>query len=228
MEFPDGLELGVICEREDPSDAFVSNRFATLAELAAGSVVGTSSLRRECQLRARRPDLEIQFLRGNVNTRLGKLDAGEYDAIVLAAAGLQRLDMQHRVSLVINSEELLPAVGQGALAVEYRSEDKAVPELLEPLCHKATQLCVAAERAMNKTLEGGCQVPIAGFAELKGAQLLMNGRVGAVDGSQMLEVKAQCTAPGELPMALAASEQLGAGIAGALLEKGAAELLAAT
>ncbi|HEY7775947.1 MAG TPA: hydroxymethylbilane synthase, partial [Kineobactrum sp.] len=184
MEFPRGLSLGVICEREDPSDAFVSNHFGTVADLPQGSVVGTSSLRRECQLRAARPDLQIRFLRGNVNTRLRKLDDGEYDAIVLATAGLLRLDMGARVRQRLSVIDSLPAGGQGAVGIELRSDDAGLLQLLRPLHHSPTALRVVAERALNRRLEGGCQVPIACYAELNavGTELWLRGLVGRPDG----------------------------------------------
>jgi hydroxymethylbilane synthase len=220
MEFPSGLGLGVICAREDPSDAFVSNRYRTLQELPPGSVVGTSSLRRECQLRARRPDLEIKFLRGNVNTRLRKLDAEEYDGIILASAGLMRLGFESRIAQRIDLADSLPAGGQGAVGIELRSEDSEVGGLLQPLHHKSTAQRVTAERAMNRRLEGGCHVPIAGFAEHygDGDELLLRGLVGRPDGSEIL--RAQARAPSEQ------AEQLGVSVAEDLLAQGAADILA--
>ena len=167
MAFPAGLRLGVICEREDPSDAFVSRRYAALTELPQSSVVGTSSLRRECQLRQRRPDLDIRFLRGNVNTRLRKLDEDEYDAIILASAGLIRLGFEHRIAERIALDKSLPAGGQGAVGIECREADEAIIELLAPLHHQPTAWRVTAERAMNRRLEGGCQVPIAAYADFQ-------------------------------------------------------------
>ena len=220
MAFPEGLSLGVICEREDPRDAFVSNRFRTLEELPAGSVVGTSSLRRECQLRARRPDLEVRFLRGNVNTRLRKLDEGEYDAIILASAGLIRLGFADRIAQSMTVEDSLPAGGQGAVGIELRVDDSATLELLQVVHHEATAQRVVAERAMNARLQGGCQVPIACFAEHReeGGQLWLRGLVGQPDGSRILRAEA------EAPVAEA--ERLGQEVGQALLEKGAGEILA--
>ena len=220
MTFPAGLGLGVICAREDPSDAFVSNRYQTLDALPAGSVVGTSSLRRECQLRARRPDLHIKFLRGNVNTRLRKLDENEYDAIILASAGLLRLGFAQRIAQRMAHDDSLPAGGQGAVGIELRSADSAVRSLLQPLHHEPTARRVTAERAMNRRLDGGCQVPIACYAEFVdgGEQLLLRGLVGKPDGSQIL--RAQATAPA------AAAEQLGIQVAEDLLSQGAAAILA--
>ena len=220
MEFPEGLGLGVICEREDPSDAFVSNRYGSMEELPAGSVVGTSSLRRECQLRARRPDLQVRFLRGNVNTRLRKLDEGEYDAIILASAGLIRLGFAGRIARKLAVEDSLPAGGQGAVGIELRREDARVLELLQVLHHEPTAQRVTAERAMNQRLQGGCQVPIACYAEhLAGGQRLrLRGLVGKPDGSLLLR------AEGEAPVADAG--KLGIQVAEALLAQGAAGILA--
>ena len=220
MEFPEGLGLGVICEREDPSDAFVSNRYSSLEALPAGSVVGTSSLRRECQLRARRPDLQVRFLRGNVNTRLRKLDEGEYDAIILASAGLIRLGFAGRIARKLAVEDSLPAGGQGAVGIELRREDARVLELLQVLHHEPTAQRVTAERAMNQRLQGGCQVPIACYAEhLAGGQRLrLRGLVGKPDGSLLLR------AEGEAPVADAG--KLGIQVAEALLTQGAAGILA--
>jgi hydroxymethylbilane synthase len=187
MAFPDGLSLAVICPREDPSDAFVSSRFESLGTLPQGAVVGTSSLRRQCQLRRWRPDLQIRDLRGNVNTRLARLDAGEFDAIVLATAGLLRLDMANRIRHRIAPELMLPAVGQGAVGIECRTNDERTKALLAPLADHVTSRCVAAERAMNTRLQGGCQVPIAGFASYQDGRIHLHARVGAVNGSRLLE-----------------------------------------
>ena len=220
MEFPAGLELGVICEREDPSDALVSNHYGSIDELPAGSVVGTSSLRRECQLRASRKDLEVKFLRGNVNTRLRKLDAGEYDAIILASAGLLRLQMAERIRQRLPLEFSLPAGGQGAVGIELRSADTATAALLVPLHHKATAQCVIAERAVNTRLQGGCQVPIASFAQHAtddSGQIWLRALVGRSDGSEIL--RAQGRAP------VAEALQLGQQVAEQLLEQGAAAIL---
>ena len=220
MEFPEGLGLGVICEREDPSDAFVSNHHSSVEALPAGSVVGTSSLRRECQLRARRPDLQVRFLRGNVNTRLRKLDEGEYDAIILASAGLIRLGFAERIASKLAVEDSLPAGGQGAVGIELRREDERVLELLQALHHEPTAQRVTAERAMNQRLQGGCQVPIACYAEhlAGGERLRLRGLVGKPDGSLLLR------AEGEAPVADAG--KLGIQVAEALLTQGAAGILA--
>jgi hydroxymethylbilane synthase len=220
MEFPAGLGLGVICQREDPSDAFVSNRYAALEDLPAGAVVGTSSLRRECQLRSRRPDLQVKFLRGNVNTRLRKLDEGEYDAIILASAGLLRLGFAQRIAQSIAVEDSLPAGGQGAVGIELSSDDSQVLELLRVLHHVPTARRVTAERAMNQRLQGGCQVPIACYADyLPGTdRLWLRGLVGKPDGSLILRAEGEADA--------AEAEQLGIRVADDLLAQGAAEILA--
>lgn len=191
MEFPAGLGLYAICEREDPRDAFVSNRHSGLAELPQGSVVGTSSLRRQAQLLALRPDLEIRFLRGNVNTRLAKLDADDYDAIILAAAGLIRLGFAERIREYLTVEDSLPAGGQGAVGIECRTDDAEVHALLEPLHHFDTERCVAAERALNRRLNGGCQVPIACYAVQEGELLWLRGLVGQPDGGLLLRAEAR-------------------------------------
>ena len=164
VDFPEGLGLMVICEREDPRDAFVSNHYQNIEQLPLGAVVGTCSLRRQCQLRELRPDLKVKDLRGNVNTRLGKLDAGEYDAVILAAAGLIRLQMQDRIASFIAPEVSLPAVGQGAVGIECRVDDEQTIALLKPLEDAQTRFRVTAERALNLALQGGCQVPIGSFA----------------------------------------------------------------
>ncbi|MDE3739232.1 hydroxymethylbilane synthase [Metapseudomonas resinovorans] len=219
MDFPEGLGLYCICEREDPRDAFVSNRFDSLDVLPTGSVVGTSSLRRQAQLLARRPDLKIQFLRGNVNTRLAKLDAGEYDAIILAAAGLIRLGFEDRIRSSISVEDSLPAGGQGAVGIECRTADSEIHALLAPLHHQDTALRVTAERALNKRLNGGCQVPIACYAVLEGDQLWLRGLVGQPDGGQLLRAEARA--------GVADAEALGVKVADELLELGAEAILKA-
>lgn len=185
MEFPEGLHLPIIMEREDPRDAFVSNQYGNLDELPEGAVVGTSSLRRQTQIRARFPHLQIKDLRGNVNTRLSKLDNGEYDAIILAAAGLIRLEFQARITSYLTTEQSLPAIGQGAIGIECRRNDPRVENLLAPLLHPETAVRVRAERAMNHRLNGGCQIPVAGFAELIEGNLRMRGLIGFPDGSAM-------------------------------------------
>jgi len=218
MDLPEGLELAVICEREDPTDAFVSNHFASLADLPRGARLGTSSLRRCSQLKHHRPDLEIVDLRGNVGTRLGKLDAGEYDAIILASAGLLRLGLGERIRERLDTKMSLPAVGQGALGLECRRADARVKALIAPLADQITDRCVRAERAFNHRLMGGCQVPIAGFATLEGEQLTLQGRVGSVDGAVLLKDQINGQA--------ADAEQLGVTLAERLLNAGAAQLLA--
>ncbi|MDP9938802.1 hydroxymethylbilane synthase [Ectopseudomonas alcaliphila] len=219
MDFPEGLGLYCICEREDPRDAFVSNTYDSLDALPAGSVVGTSSLRRQAQLLARRPDLKIQFLRGNVNTRLAKLDAGEYDAIILAAAGLIRLGFEDRIRSSISAEDSLPAGGQGAVGIECRSADSDVHALLAPLHHRETALRVTAERALNKHLNGGCQVPIACYALLENDQLWLRGLVGQPDGGLLLRAEERA--------ASSDAEALGVRVAEALLAQGADAILQA-
>lgn len=219
MEFPEGLGLYCICEREDPRDAFVSNRYASLAELPQGAIVGTSSLRRQAQLLAQRPDLNIRFLRGNVNSRLDKLDAGEYDAIILAAAGLIRLGFAERIRTRIAVEDSLPAGGQGAVGIECRTADQEIHELLKPLAHEATTWRVTAERALNKHLNGGCQVPIACYATLEGDQLWLRGLVGQADGRLMLRAEHKAS--------VTQAEQLGVHVAEDLLSQGAGTILAA-
>ncbi|TRO44138.1 hydroxymethylbilane synthase [Pseudomonas sp. ALS1279] len=219
MDFPEGLGLYCICEREDPRDAFVSNTYASLDALPPGSVVGTSSLRRQAQLLARRPDLKIQFLRGNVNTRLAKLDAGEYDAIILAAAGLIRLGFEDRIRSSISAEDSLPAGGQGAVGIECRSADVDVHALLAPLHHRETALRVTAERALNKHLNGGCQVPIACYALLEDDQLWLRGLVGQPDGGLLLRAEDRA--------ASSDAEALGVRVAEALLAQGADAILQA-
>ena len=218
VAFPDGLHLPVVCRREDPRDAFVSNRFETLAELPSGARVGTSSLRRECQLRENRPDLQILPLRGNVNTRLAKLDADEFDAIILAVAGLKRLGFEHRIRSALTAEESLPAIGQGAVGIESRQDDEEVNALIAPLRCLDTWTVITAERALNRRLSGGCQVPIAGYAILEEGQIYLRGLVGRPDGSLML--RAEVTGLAE------DAESLGVQLAEELLKQGAADILA--
>lgn len=217
VAFPEGLVLQTICQREDPRDAFVSNQFQSLAQLPQGAVVGTSSLRRQCQLKALRPDLTVRDLRGNVNTRLAKLDNGEFAAIILASAGLIRLGFAARIASYLEPEQSLPANGQGAVGIECRSEDSAIQQLLAPLEHQPTRLCVLAERAMNRRLQGGCQVPIGAFATLNGDQLQLRGLVGSLDGSQI--IRAAQTGNAEL------AEQIGLAVAEQLLAQGAGTIL---
>ena len=219
MEFPEGLMLGPILEREDPRDAFVSNTYANLDALPQGACVGTSSLRRQSQLLAIRPDLNIAFLRGNVNTRLAKLDNGDFDAIILAAAGLIRLEFEDRIRDYIAPEVILPAGGQGAVGIELRSNDPEIDALIAPLNNTLTAQRIHAERAMNHTLEGGCQVPIGGFAVHQNNQLWLRGLVASADGKQTIKVDK--TGPSDNAV------QLGHDVAQALLDKGAGEILKA-
>jgi hydroxymethylbilane synthase len=218
MEFPEGLGLAVICEREDPRDAWVSNRFDSLEALPPGSCVGTSSLRRQSQLLQARPDLQVVFLRGNVNTRLAKLDAGDYDGILLAAAGLKRLGMAERIRQYLEPEQSLPAGGQGAVGIECRLADQHILDWLAPLHHNLTAQQVLAERALNRRLEGGCQVPIGCFALHQKDQLWLRGLVAAPDGSRVIH--AEQRGPADQP------EALGVAVAEALLAQGADALLA--
>ena len=219
MALPEGLSLAVICEREDPLDAFVSNTYNSFDELPQGAKVGTSSLRRKTQILKQRPDLNIIDLRGNVGTRLSKLDSGLYDAIILASAGLKRLGLAERIRHTLQPEISLPAVGQGALGLECRATDQGVLDLILPLLHAETDTCVRAERAFNAYLEGGCQVPIAGYATLNQGQIHIEGRVGSVDGVTLLKV--------QLSGAPEQAEQLGVSLAQKLLEQGAGDLLKA-
>ena len=219
MNLPEGFMLACIGEREDPRDAFVSNKFANLEALPAGGVVGTSSLRRESQLRARFPHLKIEPLRGNVQTRLRKLDEGQYAAIILAAAGLKRLGLGERISATISSESSLPAVGQGALGIECRTDRADLVGVLAPLHHADTAACVFAERAMSRTLGGSCQVPLGGFAEVIGNKLRMRGFVATPDGARL--IRAEHSGSVNDP------EALGEAVAQDLLKQGAGEILAA-
>ncbi|MFV0477553.1 MAG: hydroxymethylbilane synthase [Parahaliea sp.] len=220
MSFPEGLALGVICEREDPTDAFVSTHIEVIDDLPGSAVVGTSSLRRQCQLMEWRPDLQVKFLRGNVQTRLRRLDEGEYDGIILASAGLVRLGLDGRIRQRLPTAISLPAGGQGAIGIELRCDDADTLALLEVLHDPKTAACVTAERAMNRALEGGCQVPIACFAEytVRG-ELWLRGLVGRPDGSLVL--RAEASAPVEQ------AEALGLLVAEDLLFQGAGNILAA-
>ncbi|WP_028024255.1 hydroxymethylbilane synthase [Enterovibrio calviensis] len=217
VEFPEGLGLVTICERDDPRDAFVSNTYASISDLPQGAIVGTSSLRRQCQVREMRPDLVVKDLRGNVGTRLGKLDNGEYDAIILAAAGLKRLGLHDRIRNEIEPEEILPAVGQGAVGIECRLDDERVRTLLEPLSDANTTYRVLCERAMNNRLQGGCQVPIGSYSEIQGDQIYLRALVGEPDGSEIIR--------GEVTGPLEKAEELGTGLAEQLLAEGARPIL---
>ncbi len=217
MNLPAGFMLACITQREDARDAFVSNHFANLAALPAGSVVGTSSLRRASQLRARFPHLKIESLRGNVQTRLRKLDEGQYAAIILAAAGLIRLGLGERIRTFISPEESLPAVGQGALAIECRADRADLKALLAPLHHADTAACVLAERALSRALAGSCQVPLGGYAEMNNGQLFLRGFVASPDGTRIARAEFRG----------ADSETVGNAVAQALRAQGADEILAA-
>ncbi len=217
VTLPPGMRLAAVLEREDPRDAFVSVRYAGLAELPAGARIGTASLRRQCQIRAAYPSLKVEMLRGNVNTRLAKLDAGDYDAILLAGAGLKRLGFAARIRRLLDPGECLPAVGQGAISIESRDRDDEVNHLLSALNHAPTRTCVTAERAMNAALEGGCQVPIGGYAILEGDQLFLRGLVGEPDGSRVIR--------GEVRGPASRADDLGRQLARDLLARGAREIL---
>ncbi len=219
VEFPEGLHLAVVLKREDPTDAFVSNQYKSLAELPADARIGTCSLRRQCQIKEKFPDAHILDLRGNVNTRLAKLDNGEYDAIILASAGLKRLGFAGRITSRIDPSDSLPAIGQGAIGIECRLDDEQVNSMLQALADEETSLRITAERAMNARLNGGCQVPIAGFAEISGEQLHLRGLVGSPDGT--LLYRAERSAP------VQQAEQIGIEVAEDLLEQGADEILKA-
>jgi len=219
VEFPAGLHLAVILEREDPTDAFVSNHFQSLADLPATAKIGTCSLRRQCQIKEKLPQTEILSLRGNVNTRLAKLDAGEFDAIILASAGLKRLGMADRITQSLPTTMSLPAIGQGAIGIECRVDDAQVNQMLQVLHHEATHICVRAERAMNARLNGGCQVPIGGFAQIDGELLFMRGLVGSPEGSVIYRAEKNGT--------IAQAEKIGVAIAEDLLAQGADKILQA-
>ena len=224
MELPEGLVVQTICEREDPTDAFVSNSYENLESLPQGAVLGTSSLRRQCQIMQLRPDLHVKSLRGNVNTHLRKLDEGEFDAIILASAGLIRLGFSERISQTIAVETCMPAVGQGAVGIEIRENDFELMQLLQPLAHPESTICVTAERSMNHHLHGGCQVPIAGHAvlftdPLGRPRLELRGLVGDAKGETILRAAAQGVAEDV--------EKIGIAVAKDLLAQGAGEILAA-
>ncbi|MCO4799139.1 MAG: hydroxymethylbilane synthase, partial [Colwelliaceae bacterium] len=205
------------CPREDPRDAFISNTIKSFADLPKGAIVGTSSLRRQCQIKALRPDLDIRDLRGNVNTRLAKLDNGDYDAIILAAAGMIRLEMPERIQEFIEPEVMLPANGQGAVGIECRTDDATIKALLAPLGCETTRIRVLAERSMNRALEGGCQVPIGSYAVLENDAVYLRGLVGAIDGSEIIT--------DEVTGSSANAEQLGLQLAEKLLSQGADVIL---
>ncbi len=219
MHLPAGFALGVVMEREDPRDAFISGRYPGLAALPAGARVGTSSLRRECQVRAHHSRLEVRPLRGNVTTRLRKLDEGAFDAILLAAAGLRRLGLEQRVTALLEPEESLPAPGQGALALECRADRAEVLELLKPLGHRDTMLCVTAERALSRALSGSCNVPLGAYAQLSGTQLRLRAFVGAPDGSRMIAGERTGAAADAEALGIALAEELKSGGADAILRE---------
>ena len=218
MELEGPFALPAILTRADPADAFVSNLYADVAALPQGARVGTSSLRRQAQLRALRPDLELRDLRGNVNTRLAKLDNGGYDAIVLAVAGLERLGLGHRIVARLAAPDWLPAPAQGAVTVECNGEDAAVMGLFAALDDADTRACVEAERAMNRALHGSCHVPVAGYAQWEGDNLFLQGLVGGVADGRL--IRAEARGPGNDP------DALGKAVARGLLDGGAGELLA--
>jgi hydroxymethylbilane synthase len=219
MDLPEGFALGAMLEREDPRDALVSNKFDALDALPAGAVVGTSSLRREAQLRSRYPQLLVSSLRGNLDTRLAKLDRGDHDAIILAAAGLKRLGLGARIRSLLSVEQSLPAAGQGALAIEYRAERVDIAASLAALNHRATELAVRAERAVSRALGGSCQLPLAAYAIVTGATIELRGLVANPDGNSV--VTAEISGPSGSP------EELGARLAGELRAQGADRILAA-
>jgi hydroxymethylbilane synthase len=219
MHLPDGFALPVIGEREDPRDAFVSNRYRLLSELSPGAVVGTSSLRRESQLRARYPHLDIQPLRGNVGSRLRKLDEGRYDAIILAAAGLIRLGLQDRITAYLPVQDSIPAVGQGALGIEIRAERHDLVPLLAPLNHADTAACVRAERQVSRRLGGSCQVPLGAHGVLEAGRLYLTGFVASSDGRSFVHDRVE----GDL----SSPESLGDALAEKLLAQGAGAILSA-
>ena len=219
MELPEGFALAAIGERASPFDAFVSNQYARLEEMPEGAIVGTSSLRRETQLRAKFPHLTIKPLRGNVQTRLSKLDNGDYDAVILAAAGLQRLGLDGRIREILSPADSLPAAGQGALGIEIAARRTDLADILHPLNHKETAACVTAERALARALGGSCQVPLAAYCVMEDGLLTLNGLVGHPDGSVIIEASAQAPA--------AYADALGRAVAKRLADDGAEELIAA-
>lgn len=212
-QFPEGLMLAAICQRDEVRDAFVANKYASLNDLPKGAIVGTSSLRRQCQLRSHFPHLIIKDLRGNVGTRLNKLDDEQYDAIILASVGLKRLSLEHRITQYIDTDLMLPAVGQGAIGIESRTDDKQILDIISVLDDKESRACIQAERAMNNALQGGCQVPIAGYCRLNNDELTLQGLVGRVDGSKI--IKQQITG------FINEAESLGEKLAKQLLNQGA-------
>ena len=219
MELPEGFVLAAIGERASPFDAFVSNQYARLEDMPEGAIVGTSSLRREAQLRAKFPHLTINPLRGNVQTRLSKLDNGDYDAVILAAAGLQRLGLDGRIREILSPADSLPAAGQGALGIEIAARRTDLADILRPLNHEETAACVTAERALARALGGSCQVPLAAYCVMEDGLLTLNGLVGHPDGSVIIEASAQAPAT--------YADALGRAVAKRLADDGAEELIAA-
>lgn len=221
-DFPEGLYLAVICEREDPRDAFIAQNkqqgARRLKDLPQGATVGTSSLRRSCQLLSKRPDLKIVQLRGNLETRFRKLDEGQFDAMILATAGVKRLGWQQRITEVIEPQLSLPAIGQGAVGIECRINDEYINQLIAPLNHKETSICVRAERALLKRLQGGCQVPIAAYTTIKDGRLIMDGLVGSVTGDRIIKEHLEGT--------IEDAETIGITLGEKLLSKGADKILA--
>lgn len=217
MELPEGLCLPVICEREDPRDAFVSNQYHSIMELPISASIGTASLRRQTQLRALRSDLDLKDLRGNMNTRLRRLDEGDFNAIILAAAGLKRLGFSDRIRAYLSTEQSLPAAGQGALGIECREDDAAIRELIAPLNHAATSYAVIAERAVCRRLQGGCQVPIAAYAEVHHGKLKLRGLVSNRSGTKILRAK--------LEGSVENAEEIGKRVGEELFQQGAEKIL---
>ena len=218
-QMPEGLIVPVILERENPLDAFVSNHYSSPEALPENASVGTASLRRQCQLLARYPGLNIQTLRGNVQTRLRKLDDGEFDAIILASAGLIRLGLEERITYRMPAEESLPAIGQGAIGIECREGDEKILELIAPLHHEDTGLCLNAERAVNGYLEGSCQIPLAGFAEIIDSKLVLRSVLGSPNGAQLIRAQREGL--------LDDGPSMGVDLAKELLANGGKEILAA-
>ena len=218
VEFPQGLGLAAILEREDPRDALISNTISSIEALPQGARVGTSSLRRQCQLRARRADLEVLDLRGNVNTRLAKLDNGDYDAILLAAAGVKRMGWEDRITELLPPEQFLPAIGQGAIGIEIRVADDRVNRIVEALNDEQAATRIRAERALNARLQGGCQVPIAGYSEISHGVMVLRALVGRPDGTELVQ--------GVISGKPEDAEELGQVLADDLLSRGAKQILA--
>jgi len=217
VTLPRGLHIGAVCARADARDAFVANRYPGVEALPPGARVGTSSLRRQCQLRARYPTLAVVPVRGNVDTRLKKLDAGDFDALILAVAGLKRLGFEHRITSMLSHEHSLPAIGQGAMCIECRSDDVTTNALVAALNDPATAACTSAERSLNEHLQGGCELPIAGYAELEHGRLWLRGLVGDPDGARIVR--------GEVRGAAADARALGQRLAVDLLTRGAQDIL---